>query len=186
MIWASKAGEEQITKGHHVGSPRRSVCFTVCVCKCLQTNPQAPKDDPALFKDELKTAEKLFHLFCCSSALDLQHWQHHFKHLVVADFFLVLFFYFLFFAEETNWKRCNCDTSLRLNSCNFHSLTSLLWEDLKQYIKHVHGDLECLNMGRNALKLLFESLKNNSAPWGFLVKSIFALCIYKSTVKYST
>lgn len=111
MIGANKAGEEQITKGHHVGSPRHSVCFTVCVCaSACKTSPQAPKDDPALFKDELKTAEKLFHLFCCSSPLDLQHWQHHFKHLVFADCCCCFVFVV---AEETNWKGCNCNASLR-------------------------------------------------------------------------
>ena len=45
MIHANKAGEEQITKGHHVGSDRLSVCalLYMCVCACVSLSVKQPR-----------------------------------------------------------------------------------------------------------------------------------------------
>lgn len=125
FVNVNKAAEEQITAGLHVGSPRLTVCALLYACACcLQINPEAQKDDPALSKDRLKTAEEPFwSVNCiviptsCIAALLYfsieQLWVHY-----VRPFLLLLSFeiFLLLFAEESNREDCDCTIFLHLSS----------------------------------------------------------------------
>ncbi len=113
------------------------VCIYVSVCTADQGSKRMIQ---LCTKDRMKISEVPFQpsavIFTAIHGWTtiLLHWTLHELATLIQALPESRLFQVLFFAEASNWKDCNCKMSLRLNDCNFNSLTSLQWEYLEQYI----------------------------------------------------